>query len=45
METIDTTTIDYQHYLSATEIAAIEHECKHIAVGSVMKVFLQLVIC
>jgi len=26
METIDTITIDYQHYLTANEIAAIEHE-------------------
>ena len=26
METIDTITIDYQHYLTASEIAAIEHE-------------------
>ncbi|MGB1262909.1 MAG: NADH-quinone oxidoreductase subunit NuoE [Cognaticolwellia sp.] len=26
METINTVTIDYQHYLTATEIAAIEHE-------------------
>lgn len=26
MDTIDITTIDYQHYLTAVEIAAIEHE-------------------
>jgi len=26
MQTIDTLTIDYQHYLTAAEIAAIEHE-------------------